>query len=324
VAATKKQRGGVIRLRTDVTRKDLERIARTEERRTDTPKTLKRSAIMIADDVFQWRPYDEDMQASEDHVRALVRSIGAGKERKALDPVLVTAVGQSFYLVDGHHRMEAYHTAKWSKAIPVEVFKGSLSDARDEAFARYLKDKLPMSLQAKLQAAWVRFNEQDLSWNMLKDRFGVSRSTIANMARRRKELLEAGKDPFGVPWKDAQTFEADNGEEFDFNAFVAQAAREMADQLKKVGNFTKRPEITALAIKMVSEAMPQELARCWSEEGGGSWEGEEATETLEPDIVTALTIVTGQLQARGQGALARQIEEALQEAIAARAERFRL
>lgn len=48
------------------------------------------------------------------------------------------------------------------------------------------------------------------------------------------------------------------------------------------------------------------------------------TLNAEPDISTALTIVTGQLEASGQGALARQIEEALQEALEDRAESFRL
>ncbi len=320
----KYQRGGVIRLRTSVTYEDLKRVESSEKRRADAPKALPRSAIKVADKVFQWRLQDEDMQGSEDHVRVLVRALGTGKERKPLDAVLVTAVGKTFYLVDGHHRMEAYHTAKWAKQIPVEVFKGSLSDARDEAFARNLKDKLPMSLQAKLQAAWVRFNEHDLSWNVLKVRFGVSRGTIANMARRRKALLDVGKDPFEVPWREAQTFEAESGEDFDYKTHVAQKAREMAEQLKKVSNFTKRPEITARAIAMVSDAMPQELARCWSEDDGAAWEGDEAPEAIEPDIATALTIVAGQLQASGHGELSRQIEEALQEALEERAESFRL
>jgi hypothetical protein len=108
VRTTKKQHRGVIRLRTPVTYEDLKRVESSEKRRTDGPWALSRSAINVADKVFQWRPYHEDMQGSEDHVRVLVRAIGSGKERRPLDAVQVTAVGQTFYLVDAHHRMEAY------------------------------------------------------------------------------------------------------------------------------------------------------------------------------------------------------------------------
>jgi hypothetical protein len=196
VQRAKKQRGGVIRLRhMPVTYEGLKRIESSETRRTDTPSALRRSAIKIADQVFQWRPYDEDMQASEDHVRNLAREI---KDGKPLDPVLVTAIGQAFYLVEGHHRMEAYHTANWKKPIPVEVYTGSLSDARDEAFARNYKDKLAMSPDAKGEAAWRRFLEHELSNAELSERFFVHRNTVTNMARAEKALLEANKNPSEV------------------------------------------------------------------------------------------------------------------------------
>jgi hypothetical protein len=78
-----RRRAAVLRLRTEVTYEDLKRIESTEQKRTDTPRALPRSAIKVADKVFQWRPHDEDMQGSEDHVRVLVRAIGTGKERHA-------------------------------------------------------------------------------------------------------------------------------------------------------------------------------------------------------------------------------------------------
>src|SRR4051812_3249355 len=110
-----KKRGSVIRFRNSpVTYDDLKRIESREPRRADTPQELRRSAIQIADKVFQRR-----LRVSDDHVRYLVAQLKSGEPLKA---VLVTAVGQEFYLVEGHHRMEAYHTVKWKKPIPVEVF----------------------------------------------------------------------------------------------------------------------------------------------------------------------------------------------------------
>jgi ParB-like chromosome segregation protein Spo0J len=36
-----------------------------------------------------------------------------------LDPILVYLVGERFYVMDGHHRLAAYDTAKWTGNIPV-------------------------------------------------------------------------------------------------------------------------------------------------------------------------------------------------------------
>ncbi|MBR1285405.1 ParB N-terminal domain-containing protein [Bradyrhizobium sp. AUGA SZCCT0177] len=318
------KRAAVLRLHSEVTYEDLKRIESTEERREEHPKALPRSAIIVADKVFQWRPPEEDMTRSEEHVRTLTRAIGTGKVRKPLDPVLVTAVGQFFYLVDGHHRMEAYHTAKWNKPIPVEVYQGSLRDARDEAFSRNYKDKLPMSLEAKSEAAWRRYLEGDLSRRDLVKRFRVAYGTVQNMKLAKEALRAKGEDPSEVRWRDARKHDWKSYEEFDYKAHASKAATELADQLKNVSNFTKRPEITARAIALVSAAMPQALADQWREDGAAAWEGDEAPYVIEPDIATALTIVAGQLQASGHGELARQIEGALQEALEERAESFRL
>ena len=118
MATPTEPRGMVLRIRTETTYADLRRIESTEERCTDTPRTLPISRIKVADKVFQWRLPEEDIRGSEEHVRELVRSIGTGKDSKPLDPVVVTAVGQSFYLIEGHHRIDAYRTASGRRVSP--------------------------------------------------------------------------------------------------------------------------------------------------------------------------------------------------------------
>ena len=65
IIQTKRRRRGVKRYRTAITYEDLKRIESSETPRTDTPKALSRSAIKIADQVFQWRPADEDNRADQ-------------------------------------------------------------------------------------------------------------------------------------------------------------------------------------------------------------------------------------------------------------------
>ena len=131
MATPTEPRGMVLRIRTETTYADLRRIESTEERCTDTPRTLPISRIKVADKVFQWRLPEEDIRGSEEHVRELVRSIGTGKDSKPLDPVVVTAVGQSFYLIEVRSRrtaktsclktQEAKVEALWKSAVPLRA-----------------------------------------------------------------------------------------------------------------------------------------------------------------------------------------------------------
>lgn len=315
--ANKRHRGGVKRLRTQVTFEDLKRIDSSETRRTDTPKTLFRSAINIANQAFQWRP---DAETSVDHVRTLVAALGTGKP---LERVLVVPVGRAFYLVEGHHRMDAYATVNWRKPIPVEVYAGPLSDARDEAFARNCKDKLPMSTEAKLEAAWKRFNEGGLSWSALVDRFYVAKGTVARMSKKRKELLADGKNPSEVLWRDARRHGWKSDEDFNYEAHKSEKALKMAEELRKISHFFKDPEITALAIATVSPDGAKALAEhlrdadeaaleAWEDQLNGS-EETEAPEEVVVDIVSAAPVVARLLEARGHGELAQQLADALRE-----------
>jgi ParB-like chromosome segregation protein Spo0J len=59
------------------------------------------------------------------------------KERGVpLEPLLVFPVDGQFYVMDGHHRLAAYHTVSWKKHIPVEVFEGTFEEAHREALRR--------------------------------------------------------------------------------------------------------------------------------------------------------------------------------------------
>ena len=309
--ARKQKRSAPVRRHvSDVTYAQLKQIDAEQPRRLDKPKALRLDQIIVADKVFQLRRLGfgwEHDQDSANHVSGLASQIKAGGFQKPLDPVLVVPVGASFYLVDGHHRVDAYSAAQWLKPIPVEVFSGSLAQARDEAYARNSKNKLALSRECKLEVAWMRFNEGDLSQRKLAELIGVAPRTVANMSKRAGELKAEGKDPTAMPWREAKGRQGD--EDFDYPEHVRKSALEMAEELKKVPNFLKDPRVVAAAIKVLSDKFPAQLVSAWEgvadDEGGQYWQ-------IEVDPLDAITTAVRHVEARGDHELAERLRGVLE------------
>jgi len=117
----------VIRKTSNVNDAALERLEKIEPRREDTPSKLALSDIHVADKVFQWRLPDEDVLADTRFVQELVDALEVQEPPlQPFEPLLVVPIGQRFFLVDGHHRLDAYATFGWKEPVPVEVFPGNL------------------------------------------------------------------------------------------------------------------------------------------------------------------------------------------------------
>jgi ParB-like nuclease family protein len=93
-------------IRSNVSEVDLLGIEKKQKRRADRPQALALADINVADKVFQWRNRDENLAQSAHHLKELARVLEATK--KPLDPIVVTAVEDRFFLLEGHHRLEAY------------------------------------------------------------------------------------------------------------------------------------------------------------------------------------------------------------------------
>ena len=84
------------------------------------------------------------------HVADLRRALRNGGE---LDPVLVFAAGRWFYLIDGHHRLQAYRRED-KRDIPVEAFEGTPEEAVLAARKANSRAKLSMTNLERQNAAW--------------------------------------------------------------------------------------------------------------------------------------------------------------------------
>jgi ParB/Sulfiredoxin domain len=167
------------RVRSKITYEQLIKAEQKDERTTKRPKTLRTYELCVADRVFQWRLPKKNWFEDERHTQELVRVIS--EHKKPLDPILVTAIGKKFYVVDGHHRVDAYSTVGWTRPVPVEYFEGSLNEARVEAFKRNSKNKLSMTREDKFEGAWRLVKEGEHTQVQIAAITTVAVRTISTM-----------------------------------------------------------------------------------------------------------------------------------------------
>jgi hypothetical protein len=129
---------------------DLVKMAAKTKPPAAFPKALLLSEIHVARQVFQWRLKGRETFQKRQHILDMARALhDAGRP---LPPLLVYLIGKRFYVLDGHHRLDAYHTAGWTKPVPVDLFEGSLEEARQLALRLNSKTKLPMSRDEIMKA----------------------------------------------------------------------------------------------------------------------------------------------------------------------------
>ena len=178
-------------------------------------------------------------------------------------------------VIDGHHRLASYDTAKWNGAIPAEVFEGTLDQAYLEALRLNSRNKLPMSKEDKQEAAWRLVKLQDgSSREQISEWTTVSTSNISNMRRVLKKLqgLERSADAIrleDLTWRRAlrEDWQAENGgEAWDADEWMEREAGEIVEALMKANigfKLKQRPEITAMALEKLDPSLPEALMKEW-------------------------------------------------------------
>ena len=159
--------------------------------------------IFLATAVFQPRLLNGwEVSRSADHVESLLEAIKSSPHH-TLDPIVVWWSGKCFRVIDGHHRLEAYRrAAKQPKlrveAIPVIVFEGTLERAIAEAIRSNAKDKLAMTQEDKLNAAWRMSIDGGVSRKDVWKYTGASTGSVSAMRRKLCELQKL----YPTSWRD--------------------------------------------------------------------------------------------------------------------------
>lgn len=232
---------------------------------------VAREHIKVAQKAFQWRVPTRNQIPSDDHILTLARAIQRGDE---MPPILVFPVGRDFYVMDGHHRLAAYDNAGWSKAIPAQVFTGSLREAERAALRSNNKDQLSLTREDRTEAAWrlVRQRDPQDSIKSIMQDTGASKGTVNTMRATLEKLAELGNSPEDIKdmsWTKAR-WDAKGGREDHEHAdwIEAEADKLLEDILRfKLGTrLTKNTDVTALALAKLNPALPDALMAEWAPE----------------------------------------------------------
>jgi hypothetical protein len=196
--------------------------------------------------------------------------------------LLVYLIGDRYYVLDGHHRLDAYHSVKWKHAIPVRAFTGTLQRARLKALQANSYNKLPMTRDDKLAAAWELTKTAELSKKQVHLLTTVSLGTVGNMRRMWKQVCELCKekegDPLELTWSgarmmlDSKKFEHDEWRD----AEVEKLTKMLLDHVGY--SLTRHPDITADALRKLSPNLPRQLISEWA------YEEQEAIENAFQDL----------------------------------------
>ena len=281
-------------LSSELTLEDLKRLETVGPALTERPEVLLLKDIHVAPLVFQWRPANDELAFEEQLMSDLVRHIEGDDPPRALDPIVVTAIGSKFFVIDGHHRLAAYHATRWKRPVPVRHFNGTLKEAEATALSLNVKNKLPMTRDARSEAAWRMMvaGAKDAAWKRthkeIMKRSLASRSTVKRMAFALRTL---GDEALGMSWADVRkrSFqqEMEAMDDHDKKDWKEEKARELADYLVKGQSLTKDPEITARALEMVSGLLPGQLTSEWPAEAREALTA--AVQELVPDKADGFT-----------------------------------
>ena len=170
-------------------------------------------------------------ESCDEHI-AVMRLTLEATTTTQLEPVLVALVDGMPFIVDGHHRLEAYRLAK-RPAIPARVRELSRHDAiMASKVANTTPRALPMQEGQRFEAAWQysadvtargkkTLKAAGESLRSISDLFGISKTTVGRMVEKLEtldltEYTKEARDPgtnfpcwryvsfHGSPWQGLQ------------------------------------------------------------------------------------------------------------------------
>jgi hypothetical protein len=215
-----------------------ERLSKGTPPTLQSPKTLPLDDIGIIAELFQPRDMRHDQLQSTYHIETLAKAIDASKNH-TLDPISIWWTGDSWVVIDGHHRIDAYklhqenlkepgprqgrrkHMSDKREAslvmqVPVAVFDGTILEATLHSTAANSQDKLAMSKDSKLTRAWqlVTVEWDELSLQSIAKCCAIHNRSVSNMrAVWRKAKNTCNTAQLGelrlLSWRQAQHWDKD-------------------------------------------------------------------------------------------------------------------
>ena len=208
------------------------------------PKKIPLSVIQADFNSFQVRTAD----ITESHVVGLQKAVTRGDP---LEAITVWSTEAGPIVLDGHHRLEAYHRAKWKNKVPVVYLEGTFEEAKRFSYSANLKDKLVVTPEAKSNAAWWYATNTKDSLRAIETETGISRDTISRMRKAATTLIEMGIDPHDhTSWR-AALGESQGLKPYEMpDGFEEVRAKEWCRRLSKAFGHTAQGQNVILAMAL--------------------------------------------------------------------------
>lgn len=271
-----------------------ERLSSGIDQPSQSPQTLPLEEIGAIPELFQPRDMRHDLIQSTYHIESLVKAIDAN-ETHTLDPVTIWWTGDSWVVIDGHHRLDAYityqenlkkpsprqgrhkHMSQTKREaslvivqIPVTVFNGTMLEATLHATAANSQDKLPMSKDSKLTRAWqfVTGEWKGLTLKSIAKCCAINDRTVSNMRavwRNAQATSNEGQlsELKSLSWKQARHWDKDAEKATWGDKEVEAETNRLRDILVKTFGKTLLPKASmfAEALERYSPALAVELGK---------------------------------------------------------------
>lgn len=125
------------------------------------------------------------------------------EKQGSLDPVKVWKRGGTWWVIDGHHRLQVYQEASQREqsrrtTVPVKVLEGTLEGVLKESWGENAKYKYNVTAEDRAEAAWRHVLLGKLSIREISKASLVSERTVSTMRAGLKELRQRYPD---VKWE---------------------------------------------------------------------------------------------------------------------------
>ncbi|MCC5977557.1 MAG: ParB-like nuclease domain-containing protein [Salinarimonas sp.] len=220
------------------------------------PTGLPLADLKAAPHLFQFR----SVVLIERHVGELMSVLRRGDP---LDPITVWFSHPGPIVIEGHHRLEAYHRAEWKDPIPVTVFEGTFGEALQYAAYENSKAKQPLERSERINAAWVIVaTSPDLPQRAVTRATSVSLGTVNSMFQVAETLKDKRIKPIDVrTWAEARRLAKGEHEPLDHgDEWQEQLAQEWCERLGAAfgTKAQSQPEIFARALELYfARQLPQ-------------------------------------------------------------------
>jgi len=270
---------------------------------TPNPHTLPLDRIEVIAKLFQPRDMRHDQLQSTYHTETLAKAIDTNKNH-TLDPISIWWTGDSWVVIDGHHRLDAYklylenlkepkvrtghHRHMSDKSVkvsvmqvPVTVFNGTLLEATLHSTAANSQDKLAMSKDSKLTRAWqlVTVEWDKLSLQSIAKCCAVHNRSVSNMRavwRKAKNACSTAQlDELKLlSWRQAQHWDKDAEKPIWGDKEVEAETNRLRDILIKTFGKTllSKAAMFAEALERYSPALAVEIGKRLRHEEIHGWD----------------------------------------------------